>query len=47
VFILRSPPPGAVLLTTIPQIFVTKLHKKEGKNESVFALISSDEVGAQ
>lgn len=35
VFILRSLPPGAVLLTTMPQIFVTKVHKKEDKGEGV------------
>lgn len=42
------PPSGAVLLKTMPQLFTTKVHKKkEGKNEGVFAVISSDEVGTQ
>lgn len=49
VFIFSFPPPsGAVLLKTMPQLFLTKVHKKkEGKNEGVFAVISSDEVGTQ
>ena len=43
-----SPPSGAILLKTMPQLFLTKVHKKkEGKNEGVFAVISSDEVGTQ
>ncbi|KAL9953246.1 hypothetical protein ACROYT_G040632 [Oculina patagonica] len=34
----------ALLLKSLPQIFVTKLHKKkEGKKEGVLAVISSDE----
>ena len=42
------PPSGAVLLKIMPQLFTTKVHKKkEGKNEGVFAVISSDEVGTQ
>ena len=48
-FIFSFPPPSdAVLLKTMPQLFLTKVHKKkEGKNEGVFVVISSDEVGTQ
>ena len=43
-----SPPSGAILLKTMPQLFLTKVHKKkEGRNEGVFAVISSDEVCKQ